>query len=243
MSRVTFHPDNDWSAVWSPDGRFIAYGSWRADAGTFNIFVHRADGTGEPQRLTTSRNQQLPVEWHPSGRYLLYTEERRGTGSDLMLLPMETTPDGAWRPGPPSVLLGTPANELAGEFSPDGRWLAYTADDSGRAEVYVQPFPGPGGRWQVSTEGAEWVEWYKDLMYGRSEEVVMSVPYRVQGQTFIAEKPRVWMRIPPGVLWLDPSPDSSRAAVIRSEEARRESMVLLVNVFDHLRRTAASDER
>ena len=243
ISRVTFHPDNDWSAVWSPDGRFIAYGSWRADAGTFNIFVHRADGTGEPQRLTTSRNQQLPVEWHPSGRHLLYTEERRGTGSDLMVLPMETMPDGAWRPGPPSVLLGTPANELAGEFSPDGRWLAYTADDSGRAEVYVQPFPGPGGRWQVSTEGAEWVEWYKDLMYGRSEEVVMSVPYRVQGQTFVAEKPRVWMRIPPGVLWLDPSPDSSRAAVIRSEEARRESMVLLVNVFDHLRRTAASDER
>ena len=193
--------------------------------------------------LTTSRNHQLPVEWHPSGRYLLYTEERRGTGSDLMLLPMETTPDGAWRPGPPSVLLGTPANELAGEFSPDGRWLAYTADDSGRAEVYVQPFPGPGGRWQVSTEGAEWVEWYKDLMYGRSEEVVMSVPYRVQGQTFVAEKPRVWMRIPPGVLWLDPSPDSSRAAVIRSEEARRESMVLLVNVFDHLRRTLTSTER
>jgi Tol biopolymer transport system component len=243
LSRLTFHPDNDWSAIWSPDGRFIAYGSWRADAGTFNLFVHRADGTGEPQRLTTSRNHQLPVEWHPSGRYLLYTEERRGTGSDLMALPLEPTPGGAWSPGTPGVLLGTPANELAGEFSPDGRWVAYTSDDSGRAEVYVQPFPGPGGRWQVSTEGAEWVEWYKDLMYGRSEEVVMSVPYRVEGQTFVAEKPRVWMRIPPGVLWLDPAPDASRAAVIRSEEARRESMVLLLNVFDHLRRTAGSVER
>jgi hypothetical protein len=87
----------------------------------------------------------------------------------------------------------------------------YTSDESGRSEVYVQPFPGPGGRWQVSTEGAEWVEWYKDLMYGRSEEVVMSVPYRVAGNAFVAEKPRVWMRIPPGVLWLDPAPDSSRA--------------------------------
>jgi len=243
MSRVTFHPDNDWSAIWSPDGQYVAYGSWRADAGTFNLFVHRADGTGEPQRLTTSRNHQLPVEWHPSGRYILFTEERRGTGSDLMVLPMEATSEGSWRPGTPSVLLGTPANELSGEFSPDGRWVAYTADDSGRAEVYVQPFPGPGGRWQVSTEGAEWVEWYQDLMYGRSEEVVMSVPYRVLGQTFVAEKPHVWMRIPPGVLWLDPAPDSSRAAVIRSEEARRESMVLLVNVFDHLRRAAGSVER
>jgi len=243
MSRLTFHPDNDWSAIWSPDGRFVVYGSWRADAGTFNLFVHRADGTGEPQRLTTSRNHQLPVEWHPSGRYILYTEERRGTGADLMVLPLETTPEGDLSPGTPRVLLGTPANELAGEFSPDGRWVAYTSDESGRTEVYVQPFPRPGGRWQVSTEGAEWVEWYRDLMYGRSEEVVMAVPYRVEGQTFVAAKPRVWMRIPPGVLWLDPAPDSSRAAVIRSEETRRESMVLLVNVFEHLRRTAGSAAR
>jgi hypothetical protein len=136
------------------------------------------------------------------------------------------------------VLLGSAANEYAGELSPDGRWLAYTSDESGRSEVYVQPFPRPGGRWQVSTEGAEWIEWYGMLLYGRSEEVVMSVPYRVEGRTFIAEKPRIWMRIPPGVLWLDPAPDNGRAAVIRSEDTRRESMVLLVNLFDHLRRTA-----
>jgi serine/threonine-protein kinase len=243
MTRLTFHPDNDWSAIWSPDGRHFAYGSWRADAGTFNLFVHRTDGTGEPQRMTTSRNSQLPVEWHPSGRYLLFSEERRGTGLDLMVLPLEPSASGEWQAGMPRVLLGTPANEAAGEFSPDGRWLAYTSDESGRTEVYVQPFPDPGGRWQVSTEGAEWVEWYQELMYGRSEEVVMSVPYRVKGRTFVAEKPRVWMRIPPGVLWLDPAPDSTRAAVIRSEEARGESMVLLVNFFDHLRRAVTAGAR
>lgn len=240
MSRLTFHSDNDWAAIWSPDGRSVAYGSWRADVGTFNLFVHRADGAGEPQRLTTSRNQQLPVKWHPSGRSILFSEERRGTGSDLLLLPVEPTASGEWRAGEPSVLLGTTANEAAGTFSPDGRWVAYTSDESGRAEVYVQPFPGPGGRWQVSTEGAEWVAWHKDLLYGRSEEVVMSVQYHVEGQTFVAERPRVWMRIPPGVLWLDPTPDLTRAAVIRSEEARRESMVLRLNFFDHLRRTATS---
>jgi Tol biopolymer transport system component len=238
ISRLTFHPDNDWSAIWSPDGRYIAYGSWRADVGTFNLFVHRADGTGEPRRLTTTRNPQLPIEWHPSGRYLLYVDNGRGSGSDLVLLPIDA-PGGA-PAGEPQVVLGTPANEAAGQFSPDGRWLAYTSDESGRSEVYVQPFPGPGGRWQVSTEGAEWVEWYRDLMYGRSEEVVMSVPYRVSGSTFIAEKPRVWMRVPVGVLWLDPAPNSTRAAVIRSEEARRESMVLLVNAFDHFRRVATT---
>jgi Tol biopolymer transport system component len=239
ISRLTFHPDNDWSPIWSPDGSRFAYASWRADVGTFNIFVHRTDGTGEPQRLTTSRNQQLPMAWHPSGRYLLYSEHRRGTGVDLKLLPLEPT-ESDWRAGTSSVLLGSPANESSGEFSPDGRWLAYTSDESGRSEVYVRPFPGPGGRWQVSTEGAEWLEWRKQILYGRSEEVVLSVPYRIDGLTFVAEKPRVWMRIPPGVLWLDPSPDSLHAAVIRSEDTRRESMVLLVNFFDHLRRIVGS---
>jgi serine/threonine-protein kinase len=235
MTRLTFHPDNDWSPIWSPDGSRVAYASWRADVGTFNIFVHRIDGAGEPQRLTTSHNQQLPVAWDPSGRNLVYTEERAGSGTDLMRLRVEPTDTGELRAGQPEVLIGTPANEAAAQFSPDGTWLAYTSDDSGRSEVFVQPFPPTGGRWQVSSEGAEWIAWGKQLLYGRSEEVVMSVPYRVNGRTFVAEKPRAWMRIPPGVLWLDPSPDASRAAVIRSEDTRRESMVLVVNFFGYLR--------
>ena len=238
MSRLTFHPDNDWSPIWSPDGRHVVYGSWRADAGTFNLFLHRTDGSGEPMRLTTSRNFQLPIEWHPDGRQLLYAERRQQTGQDLMLLPLAPAPGGGWTAGTPTPLLTSAANEMAGEFSPDGKWLAYTSDETGRSEVYVQPFPGPGGRWQVSTEGAEWVEWRANdqLLYGRSEEVVMAVPYRVVGRTFQAAKPRVWMRIPSGVSWVDPAPDSPRAAVIRSEDPRRESMVLIVNFFDRLRK-------
>jgi hypothetical protein len=153
-----------------------------------------------------------------------------------MLLPVELTAAGELRAGKPAVLLGSQANESSARFSPDGAWLAYTSDESGRSEVFVQPFPATGGRWQVSSEGAEWIEWRKQLFYGRSEEVVMSVPYRVDGRTFVAEKPRMWMRIPAGVLWVEPNPDGSRAAVIRSEDARRESMVLVVNFFDYLRR-------
>ena len=236
ISRLTFYDDDDWAPVWSPDGHHFAYASWRADVGTFNIFVHRTDGTGEPQRLTNSHNRQTPVAWHTAGRYLLYEEDRMGTGTDLMLLPVELTPGGEVRAGEPRVLLGGKANETTGRFSPDGAWFAYTSDESGRSEVFVQPFPPTGGRWQVSSEGAEWIEWRKQLFYGRSEEVVMSVSYRTDGRTFVAEKPRVWMRIPPGVLWLEPTADGSRAAVIRSEDVRRESMVLVVNFFDYLRR-------
>ena len=76
------------------------------------------------------------------------------------------------------------------------------------------------------------------LFYGRSEEVVMRVPYRIDGSTFVAEKPQVWMRIPPGVSWVEPSTDGTRAAAIRSEDARPESVVLVVNCFEHLRRVA-----
>ena len=130
------------------------------------------------------------------------------------------------------------SDESGAAFSPDGKWLAYASDESGRREVHVKPFPGPGGRWQVSTEGAEWVEWRSSghIFYGRSEEVVMRVSYRVDGSTFVAEKPQVWMRIPAGVSWVDPSMDGTRAAIIRAEDARPEAIVLVVNFFDQLRR-------
>ena len=109
--------------------------------------------------------------------------------------------------------------------------------------MYVRPFPAIGGRWQISTEGAEWVEWRPKgrLFYGRSEEVVMRVPYRIEGATFVAEKPLMWMRIPTGVSWLEPSVDATRAAVIRSGDARTESVVLVVNFFEQLRRSVRGD--
>jgi serine/threonine-protein kinase len=238
ISRLTFYADTDSSPIWSPDAHRIAYSSWQPDVGTFNLFLHRADGNGEPQRLTTTRNRQSPIDWHPGGHYILLSEERRDTGMDLMLLPIDVTAGGEVKTGPPQAFLATTANEVAGEFSPDGKWLAYTSDESGRNEVYVRPFPSGAGRWQVSTEGAEWVEWRSagQLFYGRSEEVVMRVPYRIEGSTFIAEKPQVWMRIPAGVVWVDPLADGNRAIVIRSEDARTESVVLVVNFFEQLRR-------
>ena len=240
MTRLTFHPDNDWSPIWSPDGTRIAYSSWRPDVGTFNLFLQGAGGGGEPQRLTTSRNRQMAIDWHPDGKHIVFSENRPGTGSDLMLLPMEVASEGVVKAGTPKPLLDGAANELSGEFSPDGKWLAYTADETGRNEVHVRPFPDGGGRWQISTEGAEWVEWRRNdqLFYGRSEEVVMQVPYRIDGSTFVAEKPRAWMRIPPGMSWVDPSVDGTRAATIRSEDARGEAMVLVVNFFEQLRRRA-----
>jgi serine/threonine-protein kinase len=239
LTRLTFYADNDRSAIWSPDATHIVYASWQPDVGTFNLFLQHAAGGGEPQRLTTSKNLQAPMDWHQSGKYIVFTEERRGSGSDLMLMPIDTGANGLAEVGTAEELTVTPANEESGRFSPDGKWIAYTSDESGRNEVYVRPFPGRGGRWQVSTDGAEWIEWRRGgLFYGLSEEVVMRVPYRVEGQTFVAAKPELWMRIPHGVLWVDPPMTGSRAATIRADDKRNESVVLVVNFFDELRRRA-----
>src|SRR5204863_4927106 len=120
----------------------------------FNLFVQGTNGGGEPQRLTTSKNAQTPMDWHPSGKSIVFTEERQGSGSDLMLMPIDIGPNGAAKVGPAAALIVTPAHEDTGRFSPDGKWIAYASDESGRNEVYVRPFPTRGGRWQVSTDGA-----------------------------------------------------------------------------------------
>jgi Tol biopolymer transport system component/predicted Ser/Thr protein kinase len=239
VKRLTFYADNDRSGIWSPDGTHFVYSSWQPDVGAFNLFLQSATGGGEPQRLTTSKNVQSPTDWHPGGKYIVFTEARGHSGSDLMLMPIDIAPNGVAKVGTAAELMVTPANEDSARFAPDGKWIAYTSDEAGRNDVYVEPFPGGGGRWQVSTDGAEWIEWRSDrLFYGLSEEVVMRVPYRIDGRTFAAAKPELWMRIPPGVLWVDPPMSGTRAAAIRADDRRGESVVLVVNFFDELRRHA-----
>jgi serine/threonine-protein kinase len=101
-----------------------------------------------------SPNSQLPSSFHPSGKYLAFTEVTPSSIQDVMILPIEGDETSGWKPGKPTVFLNTLANELTPVFSPDGRWIAYTSDESGRPEVYVRPFPGLGGKWQISTGGA-----------------------------------------------------------------------------------------
>jgi Tol biopolymer transport system component len=242
LKRLTFYPDNEFAAIWSPDGKYFVYASWQPDVGTFNLFLQSATGAGEPQRLTTSKNFQSPTDWHPGGKYIAFTEIRRDSGSDVMLLPIDIAANGVAKVGKAAELVVTPADEDSAQFAPDGNWIAHTSDAAGRNEVFVRPFPGGAGRWQVSADGAEWIAWRAGgLFYGLSEEVVMRVPYRVDGRTFAAGKPELWMRIPKGVLWVDPPITGTRAATIRADDKRSESVVLVVNFFDELRRRAPAE--
>lgn len=157
-TRVT-HDGASESPAWSPDGLFVAYAS-RA-SGAFNLFLRSADGSGEPRRLGTSPRHRWPSSFTPDGRALVYTEIAPDTRADIWLMPLDA-------PASPRPILKTRFAESAATISPDGRWMAYQSDDSGRWEVYVQPWPAPGPRRSVSTSGGtspRWSENSRRLFY------------------------------------------------------------------------------
>ena len=147
LTRVTFNPRDDLYPVWMPDGRRLLFTSRREPSNTRNLFWRAADGTGEVERLTESPNRQHATAVSPDGRLLIFHENFPETGDDVMQLELDET-----RRVTP--LVQTEFIERNGIVSPDGRWLAYEANDSGRFEIYVRPFPEVNsGRWQVSTMG------------------------------------------------------------------------------------------
>ncbi len=143
-----------------------------------------ADGSGAAERLTTSENIQSPSSWSPDGQVLAFYE-RSDADRDIWVLPIE----GERKPRP---FLQTPFEEAGAVFSPDGRWLAYMSTESGRQEIYVQPFPGPGGKWQISTEGGReplWARNGEELFY-RIGDKMMAVEVAT-APTFSAGSPRL----------------------------------------------------
>jgi serine/threonine-protein kinase len=252
FSRLTFDTGEDTMPVWTPDGRRIVLASRRADKGTSNLYWQWADGTGDAERLTESKNMQYPGSWHPSGKFLAFSEFSPQTSTfDVMILPMEGSEASGWKPGEPTVFLNAPFIENNPKFSPDGRWLAYESNESGRVEVYVRPFPGPGGKWQVSTDGGNvpmWSRAGRELFYRGLDESIMVAPYTDDGESFRADKPRFWsegrlsVRSNTQRRNFDLHPDGQRVAVIGApqgqSEIKRDKVVFILNFFDYLRRIA-----
>ena len=253
LARFTFDQGDDFKAVWTPNGRRIAFASRRADRnGVSSIYWQQADGTGDVQRLTESSSatgNQIPTSFHPSGRFLAFAETHPTTAGDLMILPIDGDEVSGWKPGEPTVFLNTSANESEPMFSPDGRWLAYSSTESGRPEIYVRPFPGPGGKWQISSGGGvlpTWSPTHQELIYETLDRYLTVAPYSVSADSFVTGKPRAWSdrQLAPlatGRRAFDVHPAGERVVVglaQNAETVQQDKVVLISNFFDELRRVA-----
>ncbi|MBI1955765.1 MAG: PD40 domain-containing protein [Acidobacteria bacterium] len=190
LSRLTYDGGNT-APLWSPDGKRIVYSS--ASGGRpSNLFWKAADGSGQEERLTVSEHQHNPHSFSPDGKLIAFTEKHPVTGPDIWVLPLEGDPStGSGRAGKPRLFLQTQFTEGGAKFSPDGRWLAYASDESGRYEIYVQPFPGPGGKWQISTDGGTEPVWGRNgKLFYRSGDRMMVVETNTQ-PTFNSGTPRL----------------------------------------------------
>ena len=250
LSRLTFDEGSDHDPVWTPDGKWVAFASDRGGR-AINLYWKRADGTGDAERLTESSNIQIHRSWSPDGNVLAFHELSSETVWDLWTLPMEEDGAGSLKPGEPTPFLRTPFFELWPAFSPDGRWIAYNSNESGRQEVYVRPFPGPGGKWQISTAGGRFPTWSrnrKELFYQTGDNRIMAVTYSVEGDSFRAGRPRLWSEgrftNVSGPRNSDLHPDGKRFAVLKAAkntEALEVTHVnLILNWFDEVLRRVAS---
>jgi serine/threonine-protein kinase len=251
MSRLTFDPADDVRPSWSPDGRRVVFASKREN-GVQNLYWQRADGVGEAQKLTDGPNLKYGGSLHPSGKFLAYGEMRPQTAGDIMILPLDGDETVGWKPGTPTVFLSTRFNEGSPMFSPDGRWIAYLSNESGRNEVYVRPFPGPGGKWQIWNGLADdpiWSRTRHELLFVSAVDLrIMSAPYAVEGDSFRAEKPQFWSqglftpRTRPMSRDVDLHPDGLRFAIApgsAATNAKLDKIVLTFNFFDELNRLTA----
>ncbi|HXT21687.1 MAG TPA: hypothetical protein VN923_13125, partial [Thermoanaerobaculia bacterium] len=212
-TRFTFETSQDWLPVWSPDGRRLAFGCNQSGQGD-RICVRAASGAGAVEVLLAPAGGARPTDWSADGSLLVYELGSQAAKRDLWALPLD-------RSKKPFAVVATTADEAQGQLSPDGSWLAYTSNESGRYEIFVQPL-ARGGKWQVSTDGGTQPRWRRDgreLFFLAADQKVMAVPCGGASGAFEAGPPNALFQahvggsLAVGTDEFVPSPDGQRFLV------------------------------
>jgi Tol biopolymer transport system component len=180
-SRLTAESNTSFP-VWTPDGQRLTLAS--AKEGSYQIYWRPVDGSAPDERLLSSSWPYYPFSWAPDGKVLAFVSVNPTTLQDIRVLNVD-------RKGESTPFLETQFREGAPVFSPDGKWIAYVSDESGRFEIYARPFPGPGEKWPISVEGGNepvWPRHGKQLFY-RAGDAIMAVDIETT-PVFSAGKPR-----------------------------------------------------
>ena len=213
-SRLTAEGGN--FPIWTPDGTRVTFNSNRS--GNFDLYWKPADGGGEAELLLARDGDQYPLSWSPDGQVLAFSEQAgpgSPGGSDIWILPLG---------GEPEEFAVTSFSEHTPSFSPDGRWVAYRSNESGRMEVYVRPYPGPGGRQLVSIEGGQEPVWSRDgrELFFRDNDRLMAVDVE-SGATFSSGTPGFLFEgydVRGGNRNFDVSPDGQRFVMVGRPESQ-----------------------
>jgi serine/threonine-protein kinase len=242
LARLTFAPTEEFSPHWTPDGRKLIFGLGKA-GGDPEIFAMAADGSGSPQPiLAGGKFARFPSSVSPDGRFLAYVEALTDVDADIWVLPLEGDES-------PTPLVKTPFNEFGPEFSPDGRFLAYVSNESGRLDVYVRPFPGPGLKRQVSVGGGTSPAWSRagNEIYYRSGAALMVAAVEMRPE-FSSAAPRTLFRgdyeEPARPDWprnYEVMPDGPEFIMIKPDpEARPAQARAVFHWFEELKRQVAA---
>jgi serine/threonine protein kinase len=247
ITRITFDAGNRVVPVWSADGEFLAF----SDGGVGGALAwSRSEGGSKVERFNGSEG--LPSSFSPDGKWLVFQRTSQESARDPWVAPVERV-QRAMRVGAARPLFIEKGFQLNGAVSPDGRWLAYTSDESGRMEVYVVPFSPngtlPSGKWQISEGGGSFAAWSRtsrELFFANPDRRIMSAAYTTAGETFVPAKSRQWsarqLSDAGNYSVFDVAPDGKRVVAILDEtDEKTDAHLRVVLNLDHeLRRKGGS---
>ncbi len=225
-TRFTFDPGEDDAPLWSPDGSALIFASNRK--GHYDLYRKALDGSSEEEALFTSDADKSPVSWAAGGRTLIFEETGKDAGGEVRTLAL----DGTRKPEPWSR---TKFSQVTSPLSPDGRWLPYSTDESGRWEVYVTSFPRAGRKWQISTNGGAYAFWSadgKEILYHDLSGMIWAVPVSVRGESLEIGQGRALFRAPgpnPTGPSFSPTSDHQRFLVVGEGQKPNALVDLVVN--------------